>query len=101
MVHPSGKFVYGSNRGHDSIACFQVDAQTGEISITAIESTRGRTPRNFIIDPTGKYLLAENQGTDMVTIFEIDATKGTLQGSNETLDVPSPVCIRFARIQSE
>ena len=101
VVHPSGKFVYGSNRGHDSIACFQVDAETGEISITAIESTRGQTPRNFVIDPTGKYLLAENQGTDMVTIFEIDATKGTLQGSNETLDVPSPVCIRFAKIQSE
>ena len=95
VVHPSGKFVYGSNRGHDSIAAFQVDQKTGEISATAIESTRGETPRNFVVDPTGSFLLAENQNSNTITIFKINQETGALEGTNEVVDVPSPVCVRF------
>ncbi|MFM8218977.1 MAG: lactonase family protein, partial [Planctomycetaceae bacterium] len=66
VVHPSGRFVYGSNRGHDSIAIFTVDAATGLLTAQGQEPTRGKAPRNFVVDPTGHWLLAENQGSDTI-----------------------------------
>ncbi len=97
VVHPTGKFVYGSNRGHDSIAVFKFDDKNGSLDRVEIEPIGGRTPRNFVIDPSGKYLLAEGQDTDSVTVFEIDATTGALKPTGEKLTVPVPVCIRFVR----
>jgi 6-phosphogluconolactonase len=95
LVHPSGKFVYGSNRGHDSIAAFRVDPATGRLTFIETESTQGKTPRNFAIEPTGKYLLAENQASDSIVVFAINQDTGELVATGQTLKVPSPVCIRF------
>ncbi len=93
QVHPSGKFVYGSNRGHDSIAVFAVDERTGKLRFVGHESTRGKEPRNFAIDPSGRYLLAANQSGDNVVVFRIDAGTGKLRATGSTVHVASPVCI--------
>lgn len=94
-MHPSGQFVYGSNRGHDSIAAYHIDQSTGLLKLLEIEPIGGRTPRNFVIDPSGQFLLAEGQDTDSVTVFRIDLKSGKLEATGTTLEVPSPVCIRF------
>jgi len=97
LVHPSGKFVYGSNRGHDSIAVFTVDPSTGRLSPVQHQSTLGRTPRNFAIDPTGRYLVAENQASDSIVVFRIDQESGKLTPTGEKIEAPIPVCVRFMR----
>jgi 6-phosphogluconolactonase len=94
-VHPNGKFVYGSNRGHDSIAVFAVDAKTGKLTLVQNESTQGKTPRHFAIDPSGRWLLAENQNSDSVVVFAIDAATGKLKPTGQTITVGSPVCAVF------
>lgn len=94
-VHPSGKFVYGSNRGHDSIVIFSIDNQTGRLTYVGHESTRGQTPRNFGIDPTGTFLLAANQRTDTIVTFRIDQATGKLSPTGHVVSVPSPVCLKF------
>jgi 6-phosphogluconolactonase len=95
VAHPGGRFVYASNRGHDSIAMYSADAQTGRLEFLGVEPIRGQTPRNFCIDPTGRFLLAAGQNSDTVTVFAIDAETGTLSSTGPSLEVPSPVCIRF------
>jgi len=95
LVHPSGKFLYGSNRGHNSIAMFTIDPSNGKLTHIGNEPTQGRTPRNFRIDPTGSYLLAENQDTDSIVVFSIDKTTGKLTPTGEKVSQPAPVCIRF------
>jgi 6-phosphogluconolactonase len=95
QVHPSGKFLYGSNRGHHSIAIFAIDATTGKLSAVGHQSTGGKTPRNFAIDPTGNFLLAENQDSDNIVIFRIDPQTGELKPTGHAADVPSPVCVKF------
>jgi 6-phosphogluconolactonase len=97
-VHPSGKFVYGSNRGHDSIALFAVDPERGTLRLVENISTQGKTPRNFNLDPTGTYLFAANQDTDNVVIFRVDPDTGHLTPTGQVLSVPSPVCVRFVPI---
>jgi 6-phosphogluconolactonase len=95
-VHPSGKFLYGSNRGHDSIAVFAIDANTHKLTLVEHQPTRGKTPRHFAIDPTGKWLLAENQNSDSVVVFKIDSATGRLSPTGQTVEVGAPVCIVFA-----
>lgn len=97
-VHPSGKFVYGSNRGHDSIAIFAVNEQTGELSIVGYESTQGKSPRDFGIDPSGTFLLAANQDTDSIVTFRINQETGQLEDIGQKLETMTPVCIKFLRI---
>lgn len=97
VVHPSGRFVYGSNRGHDSIAIFTVDAATGLLTAQGQEPTRGKAPRNFVVDPTGHWLLAENQGSDTIYVFAIDQATGRLKETGNPLSVPTPVCVRFVK----
>jgi len=97
VVHPSGKFVYGSNRGHDSIAMFTVDPATGLLTAQGQEPTRGKAPRNFVVDPTGRWLLAENQGSDTIYVFAIDQATGRLKETGSPLSVPTPVCVRFVK----
>ena len=92
-IHPSGKFLYGSNRGHDSIAIFAIDAASGKLRPLGHEPTQGKSPRYFGIDPSGKYLLAANQDSDNVVVFRIDAETGLLHPTGQSLSVPSPVCI--------
>lgn len=94
VVHPSGKFLYGSNRGHDSIAIFTIDPACGLLTAVGHEPTRGKTPRNFNVDPTGTYLLAANQNSDTVTVFRIDPATGKLGFVSQT-EVPAPVCVKF------
>lgn len=94
-VHPSGKFVYGSNRGHDSIAAFSVDEADGRLTALGRQSTLGRTPRNFALDPSGKYLLAANQDSDTIASFAIDADSGEPAAVGEVVEVPAPVCVLF------
>ena len=94
-VSPSGKFVYGSNRGHDSIAIFAIDESTGKLNCVGYESTRGKSPRNFAIDPTGTFLLAANQDTNTVVTFRIDQQTGKLMATDYVAEVPKPVCLRL------
>jgi 6-phosphogluconolactonase len=94
-VHPSGKFLYGSNRGHDSIVAFTIDQRSGKLGYLAHESTQGKTPRNFGIDPTGAFLLAANQNSDTVVTFRIDQNTGKLKPSGQVTAVPTPVCLKF------
>jgi 6-phosphogluconolactonase len=98
-VHPNGKFVYGSNRGHDSIAVFSVDAETGKLTLVQNAATQGKTPRHFAIDPSGRWLLAENQNSDSVVVFAIDAATGKLKPTGQTLTVGSPVCAVFVKAE--
>ena len=95
VVHPSGKFVYGSNRGNDSIAIFSVDAATGRLTSVGHEPTQGKNPRNFAVDPTGNYLLAANQDSDTVVVFRIDQATGRLKATGQTLKIHHPVCIKY------
>jgi 6-phosphogluconolactonase len=97
-VHASGKFLYGSNRGHDSIALFTIDPERGTLTPAGHTSTQGKTPRNFNLDPTGTYLFAANQDTDNVVIFRVDPGTGHLTPTGQVLSVPSPVCVRFVPI---
>jgi 6-phosphogluconolactonase len=96
-MHPSGKFVYGSNRGHDSIAVFSVDEKTGKLTLVQHKATQGKTPRHFAIDPTGSWLLAENQNSDSVVVFAIDPANGRLKPTGQTISVGSPVCAVFVK----
>ena len=94
-VHPSGRFVYASNRGHDSIAIYRVDAARGTLALVGHEPTRGRTPRSFAIDPNGRFLIAANQDSDSLVTFRIDADTGTLRPAGEATWAPTPVCVKF------
>jgi len=97
QVHPSGKYLYGSNRGHDSIAVFSIDQKTGKLTAVEHEPTGGRTPRNFGIDPTGQFLLAANQSTNDIFVLRIDQETGALSPTGNKIAVPSPVCVKFVK----
>jgi 6-phosphogluconolactonase len=94
-VHPSGKWVYGSNRGHNSIACFSVEQKSGKLSSATCVSTRGKTPRHFALDPKGKWLLAENQDSNDIFVFRIAAGTGVPEPVGDGVQVGSPVCLVF------
>lgn len=98
VVHPSGKFVYGSNRGHDSIAVFQVDAATGKLTAAGHQGEGIKTPRNFNIDLTGKWLLVGSQSGDNVAVFQIDQTSGALTPTGHKIELGAPVCIKFLKL---
>ena len=95
-VSVDGKFVYGSNRGHDSIAVFRINEDYG-LSRVQVEPIGGKTPRNFTFDPTGNFLLAAGQSTNSVNVFRIDRTTGKLAKTAHELRIPTPVCIRFIK----
>lgn len=94
-VHPSGRFLYGSNRGHDTIVVYVIDESTGRLRLVQHEPTQGKIPRGFGIDPTGRYLLAANQNSDTVVSFKIDGETGRLSATGQTIQVPTPVCVKF------
>ncbi len=94
-VHPSGKFLYGSNRGTDSITVFSIAPDSGRLAVVEHQSTRGKTPRNFGIDPTGKWLLAANQDSANVVLFRIHAGTGQLEPAGHELKLSAPVCVVF------
>ena len=94
-LHPSGKFLYASNRGHNSIAAFRIDENSGKLEGIGYTSTLGKTPRNFAISPDGSYLYAANQDSNNISIFKIDSENGELTPYLEPLEVKTPVCIEF------
>jgi 6-phosphogluconolactonase len=96
QVHPSGRFVYGSNRGHNSIAVFRTDDK-GRLTSVGQVSTEGKTPRNFRIDPSGNFLLAANQDSDSVVVFRINQQTGMLQPTGQKVEVGKPVCVKFVQ----
>jgi 6-phosphogluconolactonase len=98
QVHPSGKFLYGSNRGHNSIAIFTIDEKTGELTPAGHYSKDVKTPRNFGIDPTGTYLIIANQDGDSLTVTKIDPKTGALTEVGEPIEAPKPVCVKFVPV---
>lgn len=95
VVHPSGKFVYGSNRGHDSIAEFRIDRETGRLTAIGHTPSGGKTPRNFAIDPPGRFALVQNMDSNSVLVFRIDPTSGALEPTGSRITVTLPSCIRM------
>lgn len=98
IVHPSGKFLYGSNRGHDSIVQFNIDPESGKLALVGHTPTQGKMPRGFGIDITGRWLLAGNQDSDSMVQFEIDPATGKLT-PRQTVDLGAPVCMKFVAIK--
>lgn len=98
-VHPNGKFLFVSNRGHDSITVFVIDGTTGALTTVERVSTQGKTPRNFEIDPTGTRLFVANQESGNIVIFKIDARTGKLTDTGQVLQVPAPVCLKFVAVE--
>jgi 6-phosphogluconolactonase len=97
LVHPSGRFLYGSNRGHDSITLFTIDEKTGRLTFVETQPTQGSTPRGFGIDPTGAYLIAGNQRSDTVIVFRIDQKTGRLTPTGSKIEVGAPVSVKFLK----
>lgn len=97
-ISPSGKFLYGSNRGHDSIVIYAIDENTGKLTYVGHELTQGENPRNFVIDPTGTFLLAANQSTDTIVTFRIDQQTGKLMSTGHVAEVPQAVCLKIMYI---
>ena len=94
-VHPSGKFVYGSNRGPDSIAVFGVDAKKGTLTPIEHAPTQGKTPRGFNLDPSGNYLITGNQDSDNIVVFKVDSKTGKLTSTGQNFEVGAPVDVLF------
>ncbi len=99
-VTDSGRFLYGSNRGHDSIVIFRIDPQSGRLSLVGHEPTGGQTPRNFALDPSARFLLAANQDSDTIVSFRINPETGKLTPTGQITSVPRPVCIKMLAVES-
>jgi 6-phosphogluconolactonase len=97
-VTPSGRFVYGSNRGHDSIAMFAIDPATGRLTPAGHTSTQGKTPRNFGLDPSGQIMIVANQDTDNLVVFRANTETGALTPTGQVVGVASPICVKFYAI---
>ncbi|MEW5868844.1 MAG: beta-propeller fold lactonase family protein [Chloroflexota bacterium] len=93
---PSGRFVYASNRGHNSLAIYAVNQETGVLTFVGHEPTQRMSPRDFAIDPSGTLLLAANQDTDTVVTFWIEPDFGMLAATGYVTQVPTPVCLQFS-----
>lgn len=98
-IHPSGKFLYASNRGHDSITLFSVDSAKGTVTPVEYTPTQGKEPRSFEIDPTGKLIFAQNQHSDTIVLFRIDEKTGKLTPTGKVLEVGQPVCVKFLAVE--
>jgi 6-phosphogluconolactonase len=96
-IHPSGRFLYNTNRGHNSVAAFEIDAETGQLDVIGWESTRGEWPRGMNIDPSGTFLYAANQNTDTIAVFRIQHSNGKLKLST-VVHTPTPVDVEFGSL---
>jgi 6-phosphogluconolactonase len=97
QLTPDGRYLYGSNRGHDSLVVYAVDESTGRLSFVEHHSCLGRTPRDFSIDPSGRFLLVANQDSDAVIVLRINPDTGRLTDSGERAEIGTPMCVKFAR----
>ncbi len=98
-IHPNGKFLYSSNRGHDSIAVFKIHEKLGTLTPLQEQKTGGQTPRNFNITPNGKFLVAANQRSNDITVLKLDPETGLLTPTSHRVETPRPVCIRFLSVE--
>ncbi len=98
-VHPSGKFLYGSNRGHHSIVVFAIDEATGTLSLVGHQPTGGDWPRNFALHPSANWLYVANQNSDNIVQFEVNMVSGALEPTGYEISLPKPVCIQFLETQ--
>lgn len=98
-IHPSGKFLYASNRGDDSIVVYAIDKSKGTLTQVGYFKTGGKEPRNFEIDPTGALLFAANEKSNNIVVFRIDASTGKLTPTGQVLDVVEPVCVKFLPVE--
>ena len=96
-IHPSGRFLYNTNRGHNSVTMFEIDEDTGKLDVIGWESTRGEWPRGMNIDPSGTFLYAANQNTDSITVFRIQPSNGKLKFSTQ-VHTPTPVDVEFGPV---
>jgi 6-phosphogluconolactonase len=97
QIHPTGKFLYASNRGHDSIAAFSVASSTRRLALIGCFPSGGKTPRHFTLDPSGKWLIAENQDSDTVVVHQVDIGTGRLRPTGQVVSVGKPVCAVFVK----
>jgi 6-phosphogluconolactonase len=98
QVHPNGRFLYGSNRGANTLVVHRIDEKSGQLTYVESVPTLGQTPRHFALDPSGTWLLAENQDDNTVTVFRVDSETGHLTPTGQHLAVPSPVCAVFVPV---
>lgn len=96
QITPDGRFLFVGNRGHESLAIYAVDPETGTLTARGHESTRGQHPRHFNIDPTGRFLIAANMHSDTIVVFRIDPQTGQLEFTGSEIPVPAPSCVRFS-----
>ena len=95
-ITPNGKFLYGTNRGeHNNIAMYQINENNGELTFLGNQSSKGRSPRNFVIAPDGKFLLVANQDSDNIVTFKINEETGRLEDTGLEVKVATPVCLKF------
>jgi 6-phosphogluconolactonase len=97
QISPDGRFLYGSNRGHDSVAIFSVDQQSGELNIVDFTPCGGATPRNLALTPSGRHLFSANQNADRISIFARDETSGRLTDTGQAIAIGTPMCVRITR----
>ena len=93
-IHPTGRFLYNTNRGHNSVTMFKIEPKTGELEVIGWESTRGQWPRGMNIDPSGTFLYAANQNTDNIAVFRVQPANGKLKFST-LVNTPTPVDVEF------
>jgi 6-phosphogluconolactonase len=98
-VSGDGKFLYGSNRGHDSIVVYAIDEESGDIQYRSHHSVEGQTPRNFMIDPTDRYLLVANQNSNNIVVFQRDSESGELNSTGVHTSTSKPVCLKMLKIK--
>jgi len=98
-ISKDGRFVYGSNRGHDSIVVFAVDQSSGKLTLVSHHPVKGKTPRNFMIDPTGKFLLVANQNSNNIIVFKVDTETGKLIFNGVEVKTPKPVCLKMFSVK--
>jgi 6-phosphogluconolactonase len=98
QLTPDGRYLYGSNRGHDSLVVYVVDGATGRLSFVEHRSCLGKTPRDLVVDPSGRFLLVANQNSDTVIVLRIDPETGKLTDAGAGAEVGTPMCVRFARL---
>ncbi len=98
-ISPDGKFLYGSNRGHESLVIFKIDQKTGSLTYVGHQNVLGKTPRNFIIDPTGEFILVANQDSDNIVVFKRDKETGLLVATGKEVKVSMPVCLKMMPVK--
>jgi 6-phosphogluconolactonase len=98
QLTPDGRYLFGSNRGHDSLVVYAVDESTGRLSLVEHHSCLGKTPRDFAVDPSGRFLLVANQNSDAVVVLRIDLKTGKLTDTGARAECGTPMCVKFARL---